>query len=393
MIFSGKTIGVCVTGGIAAYKACEIVSLLKKKGACVHVIMTQNATEFVTPLTFETLSGNKVVLRNFDPDREWEVEHVSLAKKCDLFIIAPCTANVVGKLASGIADDFLTTCVMAAKKPVLIAPAMNVNMYESAAYKENEATLTRRGFYFVEPDVGLLACGDTGKGRLADPKAIVARAEELLKLRCDLIGKTVLVTLGATREKIDPVRFITNASSGKMGMAIIKAALSRGATVKAVVGFIDVEPVEGVEYVKVTTTEEMLESVMRLRIGADYVIMAAAPADYGTEYRSSKIKDEQLTLKLRKNPDIAACVGKDKAGAKLVVFAAETDNLIENAKLKLQRKNADLVVANDVTEKGAGFYTDTNIATLITGDEVLPLPIMSKDALADIILDKILNVR
>ncbi|MCH5163904.1 MAG: bifunctional phosphopantothenoylcysteine decarboxylase/phosphopantothenate--cysteine ligase CoaBC [Clostridiales bacterium] len=394
-MLKGKTIAVCVTGGIAAYKACEIVSRLKKKGADVHVVMTQNATCFVAPLTFETLSGNKVTIKNFDPNREWEVEHVSLAKKCDLFLIAPCTANVVGKLCAGVADDFLTTCIMAATVPVLIAPAMNVNMYQSAAYKANEQILRNRGFIFIEPDSGVLACGDVGKGRLAEPEAIVNKVIEVLIPKRDLDGKTVLVTLGSTREPIDPVRFITNSSSGKMGLSIINAALKRGAKVIAVSGFISVEIPTEAETIKVATTDEMYSAVKEQYNRADFIIMSAAPSDYRVKnYNQSKIKSKELILELSKNTDIAAEIGKVKGDKTLVIFAAETNDLIDNAKSKLKSKNADLVVANDVTQEGAGFYTDTNIATLINKNgKVTPLTKMDKSALADVILDNMQDVR
>lgn len=393
MILSGKTIAVCVSGGIAAYKSCEIVSRLKKLGANVHVVMTENATEFVSPLTFETLSGNKVIQKNFDPHREWEVEHISLAKKCDLFLIAPCTANVVGKLASGIADDFLSTTIMATTSPIVIAPAMNVNMYESAAYKDNENILRKRGCIFIEPDSGVLACGDVGKGRLAEPETIVNKIVETIFPKRDFVGKTVLVSLGSTREPIDPVRFITNSSSGKMGVALIECALKRGAKVIAISGFISATVPQEAVTVNVSTTDEMYSAVNAYYKSADYVIMAAAPADYKVKNLSStKIKSTQLNLELIKNVDIAASIGSKKGDRKLIVFAAETDNLIQNAKAKLAAKKADLVVANDVTQEGAGFNVDTNVATFVTDKEITPLKKMTKLELADVILDKIQDV-
>ncbi len=368
--------------------------MLKKKGACIHVVMTHNATNFVSPLTFETLSGNKVIIENFDPDREWEVEHISLAKKCDLFLIAPCTANVIGKLASGIADDFLTTCLMAATSHVVIAPAMNVNMYESAAYKNNERILKERGFYFIEPESGILACGDIGKGRLAQPEIIVEKVIEILLPKRDLKGKTVLVTLGSTREAIDPVRFITNSSSGKMGVALIRAALNRGADVIAISGFVSVDIPSEAHVISVITTEDMHKAVMLQMKKADYIVMAAAPSDYKVNnYSNVKIKSKELDLRLVKNVDIAGEVGKVKAEKILVIFAAETNDLIENAKAKLKAKNADLVVANDITQIGAGFNSDTNIVKLITKNEMTSLDKMDKTLLADIILDKMQNVR
>ncbi len=393
MILSGKTIAVCVSGGIAAYKSCEIVSRLKKLGANVHVVMTENATEFVSPLTFETLSGNKVIQKNFDPHREWEVEHISLAKKCDLFLIAPCTANVVGKLASGIADDFLSTTIMATTSPIVIAPAMNVNMYESAAYKDNENILRKRGCIFIEPDSGVLACGDVGKGRLAEPETIVNKIVETIFPKRDFVGKTVLVSLGSTREPIDPVRFITNSSSGKMGVALIECALKRGAKVIAISGFISATVPQEAVTVNVSTTDEMYSAVNAYYKSADYVIMAAAPADYKVkDISSTKIKSAQLNLELIKNVDIAASIGSKKGDRKLIVFAAETDNLIQNAKAKLAAKKADLVVANDVTQEGAGFNVDTNVATFVTDKEITPLKKMTKLELADVILDKIQDV-
>lgn len=393
MILSGKTIAVCVSGGIAAYKSCEIVSRLKKLGASVHVVMTENATEFVSPLTFETLSGNKVILKNFDPHREWEVEHVSLAKKCDLFLVAPCTANVVGKLASGIADDFLSTTIMATTSPIIIAPAMNVNMYESAAYKDNENILRKRGYIFIEPASGVLACGDVGKGRLAEPETIVNKIIETIFPKRDFVGKTVLVSLGSTREPIDPIRFITNSSSGKMGVALIECALKRGAKVIAISGFISATIPQEAVTVNVSTTDEMYSAVNAYYKSADYIIMAAAPADYKVKNLSStKIKSAQLDLELIKNVDIAASIGSKKGDRKLIVFAAETDNLIQNAKAKLVAKKADLVVANDVTQDGAGFNVDTNVATFVTDKEIIPLKKMTKLELADVILDKIQDV-
>ncbi len=394
MILKGKTIAVCVTGGIAAYKACDIVSMLKKKGAEIHVVMTRNATNFVSPLTFETLSNNRVVIENFDPDRKWEVEHISLAKKCDLFLVAPCTANVVGKLAAGIADDFLTTTLMAATCPVVIAPAMNVNMYESAAYKNNEKILSERGYKFIEPECGLLACGDVGKGRLAQPDVIVKEVVDILLPKHDLLGKTVLVTLGSTREAIDPVRYITNSSSGKMGAALIRSAMNRGADVIAVSGFISVEIPSGARIMSVITTDEMCEAVLSQVKNADYIIMAAAPSDYKVKnFSKSKIKSKELSLELEKNVDIASEVGKIKGEKTLVIFAAETEDLVDNAKAKMLAKNADLVVANDVTRCGAGFNVDTNIVTLISRNDIEDCEKMDKSLLAEIILDKMQNVR
>ena len=394
MDLKGKCVLVGVTGGIAVYKVCELVSSLKKQGAEVHVAMTRNATEFVSPLTFETLSNNRVVVDTFDRNREWEVEHVSLAKKADVCVIAPCTADFAGKLASGIADDFLSTTVMACTCPVLLAPAMNTNMLGSQAYRANEKTLAERGVLFVPTESGLLACGDRGDGRLADPKRIEKAVIDLLYPKKDLEGKTVLVTAGGTIEPIDPVRYICNRSSGKMGIALAKAAADRCAHVILVCGNVSVDAGDKrFERIDVTTTEEMYEAVIGNCGRADIIIKAAAPCDFrSSSVCGQKIKaDGSITLDLEKTPDIAAAVGKIKGDRKLVVFAAETNDAEKNARVKLKKKNADMVVLNDVTKAGAGFGTDTNIATLITENAAEPLPLMSKSALADIILDRVIG--
>ena len=393
MNLKGRNVVIGVTGGIAAYKVCYVVSALKKSGANVYVIMTKNATEFVRPLTYETLSGNRVIVDTFDRDFEWEVEHVSLAKKADLFLVAPCTAAFAGKLAGGIADDFMSTTAMAMKCPIVLAPAMNTNMLTSAAYKANEAILRSRGVLFIESGSGRLACGDEGKGRLAEPDEIVAFVTDLLAPKQDYDGKTVLVTAGGTSEPIDPVRFITNRSSGKMGVAIAEKALRRGARVILVAGNITVPVPDGIERVNVATTAEMYDEVMRALPQADFIVKAAAPADYAVEsYSDTKIKSETLTLKLKKNPDIAAAVGKVTGDKKLVVFSAETDNCEKHAREKMTKKNADIVVLNDVTKPGAGFNTDTNIVTIITKTTKEELPVMEKSAIADILLDRIIEL-
>lgn len=387
---SGKKIAVGVTGGIAAYKACEIVSSLKKLGADVFVVMTKNAAEFVKPLTFEVLSNNRVTVDMFDRNFEREVEHISLAKKADLFLIAPATANFVAKFALGIADDFLSTTIMAARCPIVLAPAMNTNMLTSPSYKANEKILRDRGVHFIDTETGVLACKDEGDGRLASVPKIVEFVVNILSPVLDYKGKTVLITAGATSEPIDPVRFITNRSSGKMGMEIAKAACNRGAKVIFICGKINYEPKTDWEVIRVNTTVEMFDAVTQNYKKADVIIKAAAPSDYRTEsIEQNKIKSEKITLKLVKNPDIAESIGKVKENRKLIVFAAETENLIENAKIKLKKKNADMVVANDVLKEGAGFNTDTNIVSLITKNSCIDLPIMKKSELADIILDKI----
>lgn len=391
MNLKGKCVMVGVTGGIAVYKVCELVSSLRKQGAEVCVAMTENATKFVSPLTFETLSANRVVVDMFDPAREWEVEHISLAKKADVCVIAPCTADFAGKLAAGIADDFLSTTVMACKCPVLIAPAMNTNMLESAAYRDNEKLLRSRGYLFVDPGSGMLACGDKGSGRLAEPKEIEERVIELLFPKKDYDGKTVLVTAGGTAEPIDPVRFICNRSSGKMGFAIALAAADRGAQVIFVRGRTDAGIDDArFETIDVSTTREMYDAVLANVSRSDVIIKAAAPCDYRPRAAAKqKIKSGAFSLELEKTEDIAAAAGKIKGGRKLVVFAAETENLEANASVKLLKKNADLVVANDVTAEGAGFGTDTNIVTLIDRRGAEKLPIMPKRQLADVILDRI----
>ena len=393
MNLKGKNIVVGVTAGIAAYKVCYVVSALKKAGAEVFVVMTENATQFVRPLTFETLSGNRVIVDTFDRDFEWEVEHVSLAKKADLFLVAPCTADFAGKLANGIADDFLSTTAMAMKCPVVLAPAMNTNMITSAAYMENERVLKERGVLTVESASGYLACGDVGKGRMAEPDEIVDFVKKILIPNPDYANKTVLVTAGGTSEPIDPVRFITNRSSGKMGIAIAGKALARGAKVILITGNISVPVPEGAERINVSTTAEMYDAVMANMKYADVIIKAAAPSDYSVKnYSDIKIKGENITLTLKKNPDIAAAAGKIKGDRKLVIFSAETNDCEKNAREKLLAKNADLVVLNDVTQAGAGFNSDTNIVTFITKDTVEQIPKTEKTVIADMLLDRILKL-
>lgn len=385
----GKTVLIGVTGGIAAYKACEIVSRLKKLSADVIVIMTKNATEFVRPLTFESLSGNEVVTDIFNREKEWEIEHISYAKRADAFIIVPATANIVGKLSGGIADDMLTTTFMATKAPRIVCPAMNTAMYEDAAFTANLAKLKENGVIIVEPECGRLACGETGKGKLADVDTIFnILLDTLMPLR-DYADKTVLITAGATRENIDNVRFISNNSSGKMGIEIARAAINRGAKVILVTGSISVDLPKGVyKTVNVLSTEDMYNAVIDNLKEADYVIKAAAPADYTVKPYDSKIKSEKLTLELTKTTDIAKEVGRIKGSKKLIIFSAETEDLIANAKSKLKSKNADMVVANDVTMAGAGFNVDTNIVSIITSDgKVHSYDLMKKSEVAQIILN------
>lgn len=387
----GKNIVLGVTGCIAAYKACDIVSRLKKLGANVDVIMTDNACQFVMPLSFETLSGNAVVTDTFKRVDEFDVKHVSLAKKADLFLVAPATANIIGKFAWGIADDMLSTTYMASKAPKVICPAMNTNMYESEAVTENLKTLKDRGVVIVDAVSGRLACGDTGKGKMAEPVDIVKVVEDVLQPVQDFKGMRVLVTSGATEEDIDGVRVITNHSSGKMGASIVKALIDRGAEVTLVHGKTSVPVPNGVaKAVSVTTTCQLLDKVKE-NFDQDLFIMAAAPADYRVKNKSSqKIKSETVVLELEKNPDVAAYVGANKGDKTLVVFSAETENLIENAKGKLKKKNADYVVANDVSKVGTGFYADNNEATIISNSGYsVESGLVTKDSLAHIILDTI----
>lgn len=390
MILKGKTITVGVTGGIAAYKACELVSMLKKAGADVHVVLTEHAAEFVAPLTFEALSGNRAVTDMFDRNHDWEIGHISLAKKSDVFVIAPCTANLAGKLANGIADDFLSTTLMAAKCPIILAPAMNTAMLESAAYTANAEVLKNRGVLFVESGSGRLACGDDGKGRMAEPDEIFERIVAVLGNNSDYVGKTVLVTSGGTKEPIDPVRYIGNRSSGKMGVAIAEAAMSRGAAVIYISPSDAIKPTGKFESIITETTAEMMKAVLENYERADVIIKAAAPADYSPkEVSYHKLKQKEIEITFTKNPDIAAAVGKNKGNRKLVIFSAETENTEKNASNKLRSKNADMVVANNVLTPGAGFSVDTNVATIITKAGELHLEKMSKRQLADIILDEI----
>ncbi|GHU65489.1 phosphopantothenoylcysteine decarboxylase [Clostridia bacterium] len=393
-MLSAKTVVLGVTGGIAAYKSAEVVTRLRKLGVTVFVVMTQHAKEFVTPLTFESLSGNPVASDMFESPARWEVEHIALAKKADLFIVAPATANVIAKMAGGVADDMLTSTVLATRAPILVAPAMNTGMWENAATQANVSELRQRGVYFVGPEEGRLANGDSGVGRMSEPEQIVSAAAALLCDKRDLVGKHVLVTAGPTREMLDPVRFLTNRSSGRMGYAIAERAAARGAQVTLVTGPVSLAAPPTAEVINIDTTMRLFQVMMQQLPKADAVIMAAAPSDYrAAEPSARKIKKREgkpLTLELQENPDVAATVGaRRRAGQALVVFAAETDNVIENGREKLARKNADLLVANDVTREGAGFDVETNIVTFLTKDAVEAFPIMTKHDVADLLLDRV----
>lgn len=391
-MLTDKQVILGVTGGIAVYKSVELLRLLTKAGADVHVIMTRAAQEFVTPLTFQTLSANPVYTELFNLIAEREIGHIALADRADLFIIAPATANIIAKLACGIADDMLTTTVMATKAPLLIAPAMNVNMYTNPIYRENEEKLRRAGHLFVPPEKGALACGWEGEGKLATPEAIIEAAQTALTAK-DLIGHTIMVTAGPTREELDPVRFISNHSSGKMGYALARAAQRRGARVILVSGPVCLGVPYGVELVNVDSARQMHAVVMARAGECSVVIKAAAVADYRpAERKGTKIKKQgdEMTLVLTKNPDILAELGSLKERPFLVGFAAETASLREFATKKLQEKNLDMIVANDVSQLDAGFNVETNRALLLfrAGQEV-ECQLMSKEELAAVILNHV----
>jgi phosphopantothenoylcysteine decarboxylase/phosphopantothenate--cysteine ligase len=392
-----------VTGGVAAYKAAELVRRLQEEKLDVQVVMTRAAREFMAPLTFAALTGQKVITEMFGAEGaapanvESAIEHIAVAQRIDLLLVAPATADILAQFAQGIASDFLSTLYLATKAPVIVAPAMNVNMWEHPATRENLATLRARGVHVVDPEEGYLACGMTGAGRLAATEAIVQKVREVLGLRHDLEGQTVLVTAGPTCEDLDPVRFLTNRSSGKMGYALADAALRRGARVVLICGPTDLPVPDGADWVPVRSTEEMRRAVRERAAEVDVIIMAAAVADYRPAApQAQKIKrgQERLTLELEPTPDILAELGRDKGRRILVGFAAETTGLAENARAKLARKGADMIVANDVTQEGAGFDADTNIVTLFLRDgREIPLPMLPKFDVANHILDQVTALR
>ncbi|MDH3998284.1 MAG: bifunctional phosphopantothenoylcysteine decarboxylase/phosphopantothenate--cysteine ligase CoaBC, partial [Desulfuromonadales bacterium] len=355
-MLQGKTVILGVTGGIAAYKAVELLRLLTKADACVHVVMTKSAQEFVAPLTFQTLSGNPVHTELFDLIQEQDIGHISLADRADLLLVAPATANLIGKVACGLADDLLSTTIMATKAPVFFAPAMNTNMWENPLYQANQERLQQLGYHFMSPVSGALACGWEGQGKLPEPQAIFDCASQLLQPK-DLAGKTLLITAGPTREELDPVRYISNYSSGKMGYAIASAAAARGAKVVLVSGPVQLSPPQGVETIQVVSAAQMYEAVMARASEADVVIKAAAVADYRPVSRAAektkKGDQETLSIALERNPDILAELGRNKGKSFLVGFAAETNDVLAYAQKKLQQKNLDMIVANDVTQAGA----------------------------------------
>jgi len=392
-MYRGKRILLGVSGGIAAYKAVELLRLLIKAGAEVDVVMTSNAREFVGPLTFQTLSGNPVHSELFSLIQEQEIGHIALADRVALCIVAPATANVIGKVANGLADDLLTTTLMATRAPVLFVPAMNVNMWENPLYRENQARLEQHGYHFMTPAVGDLACGWQGQGKLPEPAAIFDYAEDLVGSK-ELAGRTVLVTAGPTREELDPVRYLSNYSSGKMGYAIARAARNRGAQVVLISGPVELPAPQKVELVPVTSAREMHAAVMARSDQADVIIKAAAVADFRPAQRAGdKLKKgdvNQVRLELVRNPDILAELGNQRGPALLVGFAAETGDLLAHARKKLEEKGADLIVANDVTAPGAGFGGDTNLVWLLDRNGgVVELPCLPKEEVAARLLDHI----
>jgi len=392
-----------VTGGVAAYKAAELVRRLQQEKLDVQVVMTRGAQEFIQPLTFAALTGQKVITEMFGADDaspanvESAIEHIAVAQRIDLLLVAPATADILGKFAHGIANDFLTTLYLATKAPVMVAPAMNVNMWEHPATQANVQVLRARGVHVVDPDEGYLACGMTGAGRLAAVETIARNVCKLLGLRRDFEGQTILITAGPTREDIDPVRFLTNRSSGKMGYALAEAAQRRGARVLLVSGPTDLKIPEGVDWIPVRTAEEMRRSVFERAAGCGVVVMAAAVADYRlAAVHPNKLKrgEGSLTLELEPTPDILGELGREKGRRVLVGFAAETEHVAENAKSKLDGKGADMIVANDVTQEGAGFDTDTNIVTLyLRGGREQSLPKMNKFDVANRVLDQVLEIQ
>ncbi len=394
-MFTNRTIVLGVTGSIAAYKIASLASMLVKQHASVHVIMTQNATNFINPITFETLTGHKCLVDTFDRNFEFQVEHVSLAKQADLMLIAPASANVIGKMAHGIADDMLTTTVLACKAPVYVSPAMNTNMYENPIVQDNLRTLEKYGMKVIDPASGYLACGDTGAGKMPEPQTLFAYIEAELAHKKDLSGKRVLVTAGATQEALDPVRYLTNHSTGKMGYALAKAAMVRGAQVTLVSGQTNLEPPLFVDLVPVISAQDMYEAVENRFDETDVLIMAAAVADYRPkEYVDQKIKKKagDNVLELARTTDIIGTLSaRKKQGQFLCGFSMETEHMLENSKKKLQKKHLDMIVANNLRTEGAGFGKDTNVVTLIREDGQMELPKLSKLEVSHRILDEIVQ--
>ena len=390
-----KTILLGVTGGIAAYKSASLASRLVKAGAEVRVIMTEHATNFINPITFETLTGHKCITDTFDRNFEFQVEHVSLAKKADVIMVAPATANVIAKLAHGLADDMLTTTILASHAPKLVAPAMNTGMYENPVTQDNLALLKKYGMEVIEPAAGHLACGDEGKGKMPEPEILYEHILRSCACKQDMKGLKVLVTAGPTQEAVDPVRFLTNHSSGRMGYSIAKACMLRGADVTLVTGRTALTPPLFVDVVPVVSAKDMYDEVVKAAEYSDIIIKAAAVADYRPAVVSDnkiKKKDGDMSIELTRTEDIIGTLGKNKKKEQFLCgFSMETENMLENSKAKLDKKNLDMIVANNVKVKGAGFGTDTNVVTIITRNDCRELPIMSKEEVADALLDFIVS--
>lgn len=394
-MLKGKTVVLGVTGGIAAYKIASLASMLVKQHADVQVIMTENATNFITPTTFETLTGNKCLVDTFDRNFQFQVEHVALAKRADIFMIAPATANVIAKVAHGLADDMLTTTFLACKKPKYIVPAMNTQMYENPITQDNLDICRRYGMHVVEPASGYLACGDTGAGKMPEPELLMEYIMQELAFEKDMAGKKVLVTAGPTREAIDPVRYITNHSTGKMGYAIAQAAARRGAEVTLVSGPVNLKAPLGVKLVPVTSAGEMFQAVTEASSSQDVIIKAAAVADYRPKYvgtEKTKKKDGDMNLEMERTDDILAWLGNHRqTGQVLCGFSMETENMLENSQAKLEKKHVDMIVANNLKTAGAGFGTDTNVVTIITKEGAEELAMMTKEQVAHQLLNRIMD--
>lgn len=394
-MLEGKNIVLAVTGSIAAYKIANLASMLKKLRANITVLMTQNATNFINPITFETLTGNKCLIDTFDRNFQYSVEHVSLAKSTDVVLVAPASANVIGKLANGIADDMLTTTVMACTCKKIVAPAMNTHMYENPVVQDNIKKLVHYGMEVITPDTGYLACGDVGAGKMPSEQVLLEYILKEAAYEKDLAGKKVLVTAGPTMEKLDPVRYITNHSTGKMGYAIARAAMLRGADVTLVSGKVNLEPPKGVRLLPVVSAADMAQAVKENARDQDIIIKAAAVADYRpsvTADEKLKKKDGEMTIELERTEDILAYLGAHRRnGQFLCGFSMETENLLENSRAKLEKKKIDMIVANNLRQDGAGFGTDTNVVTILTKNDTVELPIMSKEEVADRLLDCILS--
>lgn len=395
-MLKGKTVVLGVTGSIAAYKIANLASALVKLHADVNVIMTKNATNFITPITFETLTGNKCLIDTFDRNFQFNVEHVALAKRADIFMVAPASANVIGKIAHGIADDMLTTTIMASKCPKLISPAMNTNMFENPILQDNLKILEKYGYEIINPASGYLACGDTGAGKMPEPETLLKYILRTIAREKDMAGKKVLITAGPTQEKIDPVRYITNHSTGKMGYALAENAMRRGAEVTLVTGPTAIEPPMFVNVVPVISAEDMAGEVIARAPEQDIIIKAAAVADYRpvnpSDEKIKKKDSEESSIALERTQDILKYLGSHKRADQFICgFSMETENMLENSRAKLAKKNVDMIVANNLKVKGAGFGTDTNVVTIITADDCKELNIMSKADVANAILDEILS--